>query len=107
MCMPLPHTEPLGVSVTAVTRVASNKENAQISNSMKWSIEETYNPYFYPCHEGIYSQGRFVYCALSVLVNIQPVLHIDPLSTCSRPWCDTIESHPIPPLPSLLLHSSH
>ena len=83
------------VSVSyAVTRLASNKDNVQISNCMKWSTEETYNPYFHPCHEGIYSQGRFVYCALSVLVNIQPVLHIHPLSTCSRPRCDAIESHP-------------
>lgn len=60
---------------------------------MKWSTEETYVPYFQPCHEGIYSQGSFVYCALSVLVNIQPMLHIHLLSTWSRPQCDAIESH--------------
>jgi hypothetical protein len=81
------------VSVShAVTRLASNKDNAWISNCMKWSTEVTYVPYFYPCHEGIYFQGRFVYCALSILLNIQPVLHIHQLSTCSRPHCDTIES---------------
>ena len=62
---------------------------------MNRSTEETYVPYCYPCHDGIYFQGSFVYYALFVLVNIQPVLHIHPLFTCSRPRCDAIGLTPI------------
>jgi hypothetical protein len=83
------------VSVShTVTWLACNKDNAWISYCVKWCTEGTYVPYFHLCHEGIYSQGRFMYCVLSVIVSIQPVLHIHLQSTCSRPQCDTTESNP-------------